>query len=158
MATTVEVVRGRVEGDLAERIMAFWSEHGALAGDAARERLRQLVCVVRDGDGGIVGVNSVFEERIDLIGARFWVYRRFVAGELPEGMEGELLATTFDALERERADDPNGPAGLCVLLADAEQMRRHPEAVWPDSEMLYAGYLPDGRQVRIRYFDRAMVS
>src|SRR4029079_7561569 len=31
-------------------------------------------------------------------------------------------------------------------------MDASPEAIWPDTELMFAGYLDDGRQVRIRYF------
>lgn len=155
----IQVVRGAAtEEPLAGRVLDFWARHGALTGQVARDRLRDLVCIIVDDDDEILGVNSVFEQHVSLIGGRFWLYRRFVAGSLPEGMDGELLARTFDVLEAERSTMDSGPAGLCVLVADREAMRRRPEAVWPDSELFYAGYLPDGQQVRIRYFAEAQVA
>ncbi len=36
-------------------------------------------------------------------------------------------------------------------------MEQRPEAIWEDPEMVYAGYLPDGTQVRIGYFPGATV-
>ena len=51
----------------------------------------------------------------------------------------------------------SGPVGLCLLISDPEVMRRRPEAVWPGVGMMYAGYLEDGRQVRIGYFEGARI-
>ena len=66
-----------------------------------------------------------------------------------------MVDAAFDALAANRGEDE--PIGLCLLVADRETMQRHPEAVWPDTQMLCAGHLPDGRQVRIRYFDGATI-
>ena len=81
----IEVVRGRIDDDLAAELISFWTAAGVLDEAAARERLDQVVCVLRDGDGGIAGVNSVFDQRVELIGGRrFWIYRSYL---LPEASE-----------------------------------------------------------------------
>jgi hypothetical protein len=36
-------------------------------------------------------------------------------------------------------------------------MARHPEAIWPETELVFAGYFPDFRQLRLRYFWGATV-
>jgi hypothetical protein len=36
---TIDVVRGGLSEDRADRILGFWSEHGALVGEEARQRL-----------------------------------------------------------------------------------------------------------------------
>jgi len=36
-------------------------------------------------------------------------------------------------------------------------MEDRPEAVWEDTEMMFAGYLDDGTQVRVRYFEDAQI-
>lgn len=71
-----------------------------------------------------------------------------------EGLEfqrTDLIRATFDALDAEHQTDSDEPVGLCVLLDD-EQRRFRPQAEWRDPRMIYAGYLRDGRQVRIAYF------
>jgi hypothetical protein len=72
----IETVRGGPRGDLADRILDFWSAHGALDADAGRERLDQVVCALLDESGQVTGVNSVYAEDLPLISNnRFWVYR-----------------------------------------------------------------------------------
>jgi hypothetical protein len=68
----------------------------------------------------------------------------------------DLVAASFGALEAEFDGAPGAPLGLCVLLAEPERSAR-PQAEWNDPRMIYAGYLADGRQVRIAYFEGARV-
>ena len=153
----VDIVRGRLSDERAADVLAFWSRHGALEGDAARQRLPEVLAVL-DRDGEVVGVSSVFDAAVPLIGnRRFWMYRRFLAEGLPGEAEAELLLAAYEALDAEFGGGEGEPIGLCLLLDDPEVMRRHPEAVWPDTGFVYAGYQPDGRQVRLRYFDGARV-
>ena len=86
-------------------------------------------------------------------GRRFWVFRSFV---LPQAVDAraKLISATFAALNDECDPSRGGPVGLCVLVRPEEAARR-PEAVWEEPRMLYAGYEPDNRQVRIGYFEGA---
>jgi hypothetical protein len=153
---TIEVVRGRLTDHRAAQLLAFWTGAGLLDEPAARDRLRDAVCVLLDEAGEVAGVNSVFRADVALVGSRpFWLYRSMLrAGAEPAGPE--LIRTAFRALDVEFDPDAGGPIGLCLLL-DAAQARERPEAEWTDPRMLYAGYLADGRQVRVAYFTGARV-
>ena len=154
---TIDTVRGDLSDETAGEILAFWEKQGALTGEAAKQRLREVVCVLRGEDGRIAGVNSVFAEKVPLVGSRtFWVYRSLldpVAGE----HWIDLVRGAFNALEEKFDPEAGGPVGLCVLLSDPAEMKRRPEAEWADPHLLYAGYMPDGRQVRIGYFRGARI-
>ncbi len=101
-----------------------------------------------------------------LIGERrFWLY----SGEPPPGHpEGdEEFNRTFAELDARYQEDRSGSIGLCVQVSDAELMRRRPEAVWPETDLLYAGTqrgpislaadAPSVTQLRVRYFYDATV-
>ena len=153
----IDVVRGRT-GDVADELLDFWAGQGVLAGDAARARLPEIVCVVRNDDEAIVGSSSAYDARLPLIGnRRLWVFRRLLDPGVPAAVEPALINATFDALDEERRQAPHAPAGLCVLVTDRAVMRQLPEAVWPATKLLYAGYLPDGSQVRLRWFEEASI-
>jgi len=153
---TIETVRGNLSDGTAQEVLAFWEEKGALTGDAARERLRELVCVLR-GDDGIVGVNSVYAEKVPLVGNRpFWVYRSLLDATAAERWI-DMVRAAFEALSAKFDPEAGGPVGICVLIDDRDLMRRHPEAEWADPRLLYAGYTRDGRQVRIGYFPGARI-
>jgi hypothetical protein len=152
-STTIDVVRGRLEPATADELLAFWAAHGALSGEEARQRLGEVVCVLRRPDG-IAGVSSAHMADVALIGGRrFWVYRNLLPGDAAEYAQA-MISATFDALERDCDLRAGTPVGLCLLLTEAERMR-HPEADWYQPPIVYAGYLKDGRQVRVGYFDLA---
>ena len=87
------------------------------------------------------------EETIPLVGRRFWVY-----GSQAEGFDGRDFNAIFEDLKREFEPGGGGPIGVAGLVEDREVMERRPEAIWPESELIFAGYTPEGHQVRIRYF------
>jgi len=154
---TIETVRGRLGDQTAGDLLRFWAVNGALEADQARARLPEVVCVLRDGAGRVVGVNSVFADEVErLAGRRFWVYRSFLVPEAREAAPA-MIAHAFAALDDEFEPGGDGPIGLCVPLADRADMEARPEAEWSDPRMLYAGYDVDGAQVRIGYFAGATV-
>jgi hypothetical protein len=105
----------------------------------------------------VPGGGQFVEERpLPLIGGRhFWVYDADASPDSPDG--DALFNATFDQLEARYQSDRSGPIGLCVPVSDPELMRRLPEAVWPETELMYAGTSEDGVQLRIRYFDEAAI-
>ena len=95
-------------------------------------------------------------QAVPLIGGRrFWVY----SGDPPPGQSrgDEVFNASFDQLDTRYQADRSGPIGVCVPVSDPEAMRRRREAVWPGTELMYAGTQEDGTQLRIRYFYDATV-
>jgi hypothetical protein len=110
------------------------------------------VCVLRDGS-----VSRVFSAPLELVaGLRFWVYAADLAPTAPPESAIALLRATFAALEGDFTPPSGGPLGLCVL-STPEALRADPAAQWDDPPLLHAGFLPDGRQVRIGYFAGARI-
>jgi hypothetical protein len=148
---TIEVVRGGLSEERAADALGYLSRELALEGDPARRRLAELVCLALDG-GEIVGAASVHPEEVPLVGGRpFWIYRSVLGADSSEEWES-LFNATFDVLGDEFERRGVGPVGLCVIVADRGEMERRREAVWPGTDLMFAGYLDDDRQVRIRYF------
>lgn len=138
-------------GRLRDEVLEYWRTAAGFSGPDAEHRLDEVVCVVREA-GRVVGVSSVFAAEIELVaGWRFWVFRCLLADGVQERL-AELITATFKALDARHVTDRGEPVGLCVLLDPAQRRHVPPEVEWSDPRMIYAGYLPDGRQVRIAYF------
>ena len=150
----IEVVRDALDDQRSEQILRFWVDRGGLTEQVARERLPGIVCLARDESGEIAGVNSVNEAMPRPPARPMWVYRSLLAEDSAE-LWTELFTTAFDALDSEFEPSRGGPLGFCVLL-DSSQMRDRPEAIWPEEDLIFAGYMPDGRQVRVRWFWNAV--
>jgi hypothetical protein len=148
----IQVVRNNLSAELAERILAFWERTTGLSGEDARKRLGQVVCVLLDADGAIAGANSVYEDTVDLLGGRrFKVYRSYLVPEAMDDWEA-MLGVAFDELDRDYDPQGSGPGGMCVPIGDPAEIAKRPDALWPMTMMTYAGRLPDGTHLRVRYF------
>ena len=142
--------------ELAAELLGFWTRERALDESAARSRLSEVVCVGRDRTGEIAGVNSVYPHRVNLIGDQpFWMYRSLLLPPVARA-DTEMINAAFAALEAEFEPASGGPIGLCLVVDPAETGRR-PGTIWPDTQLMLAACLEDGRQVRIRYFDGAVI-
>jgi hypothetical protein len=109
---------------------------------------------------------KVEERALPLIGGRrFWVY--FAESPPGEPMGDGLFNAAFAELDARYQEDRSGPLGLCVPVSDPELMRRRPEAVWAETELMYAGTQQEAAslaeassastQLRIRYFYDATI-
>jgi hypothetical protein len=150
-------VRGRLEAATGERLVEFWTSRGALDETVARERLGQVVCVLYDGDGEVAGVNSVYAAKAPLVARPFWIYRRFLRPGVGHDDELALLGATYDELAPGFTGAAGEPVGLCLQVTERALMEARPEAIWPDLDFTFAGYSAKGAQIRIRYFDGAMI-
>ena len=113
-----------------------------------------MACLLRR-DGVVVGSSSAYAANVELIGGRrFWTYRNLL-DDLD--LQPAMIRATFDALQAEFNGSPGQPLGLC-FLAGPEERRLRPEAEWSHPRMVYAGYVADGRQARIAYFEGALIA
>jgi hypothetical protein len=153
----VDIVRGNVDGDVAERVLRLWSTHGVVDGSAAADRLPILFALLWDGPL-LVGTCSVVDTPIEMIGSvRFWLLRGFVADDAGDGGFDVIVDGAWCALDAEHVPGGDGPVGLCLAVDDIKTVRRRREPVWPGSGLRFAGYFADGRQCRVRYFTGAEV-
>jgi hypothetical protein len=153
----IVTTRGGLDDRRRRQILDLWSHHGVLGGDAAQERLTQVVAVLVDEYDSVVGVNSVYAEQVRSIGGRrFWVYRRYLEPGASDEDELAMLGAAYDALAAEHEAEPSGTIGVCAAVRGDGLLVRHPETEWPN-HFLYAGYLPDGSQLRVRYFEGASI-
>ncbi len=149
-------MRGRLDRQRADDLLRFWLDRGALSGLEARRRLPEVVCLMRL-DGSLVGSSSAYPANVALVGGRrFWVYRQLL-DEVVAAQGPAMIRATFNALAAEFDGADGSPVGLCVL-ARPDLLRRRPEAEWTDPRMVYAGYLPEGLQLRIAYFEGALIA
>src|SRR3954469_25022299 len=154
---SVEVVRGRLSQERADALVRFWTAEGVLDEAAARERLGEVVCVLIGPDGDIAGVNSVYASRLALVGGReFWIYRSYLRRGAEDGWR-PLARQAMLALQADFDPAAEGPIGICYLIENRADMESNPSAQWLFPVSVYAGYLDDGRQVRIQYFSWARI-
>jgi hypothetical protein len=149
-STKIVPARGGLEDSRAEEVLGLFRRLAGLNEETARLWLSEVVCLAIEGER-IVGVSTAHPASIALIGGRpFWLYRSVLAPAVQDRRD-EMFNCAFDVLAGEFASKP-AYLGLCALIEDPAQVGGGPEVVWPETELMFAGYLEDGRQVRLRYF------
>ena len=92
---------------LSGQVLDIWRRNGGPAGEEARGRLAQLVFVVRNEGGDIVGISTAFRAHVKQLRNYFFALRLMLipAYRIP-GLTSRLLVSTRDFLESIHEDDP----------------------------------------------------
>src|SRR3954451_4640594 len=156
-SATIETARSRLDDARVGEILEFLAREAELNEDAAGQWISELACVAAE-DGRVVGVSSAHPVSPQLIGGRrFWFYRSVLAPHSDERWDA-MFNSTFEVLSGEFEETEDARIGLCVLVDDPAEIKRRPAALWPETELMFAGYLDDDRQVRVRYFWGAAIA
>lgn len=135
--------------------IAFWRRLGILPPDVApEERARELVAAAYK-DGRVVAVSTATLGRLEQVRARLAMLRGAVDPDHRRSRLGfALLLYTRELIERWSMDNPaERVAGLGAIIESPDLVARQKEPFWPMSRFGVVGYTPDGRQVRVSWFE-----
>jgi GNAT superfamily N-acetyltransferase len=138
-----------------EDAVAFWRRLDILPPDVAPEqRARELVAVAYK-NGRIVGVTTAALGRLEIVRARLAMLRGAVDPDHRRGRVGSaLLIYTRELIERWSMDHPDERvAGLGAIIESPDLIARQKEPFWPMTRFGIVGYMPDGRQIRVSWFE-----
>lgn len=157
----IDRVRGRLDESTAASLRAFWQAQDVLGGDQAEARLPRVLTRLVDAEGRTVGSSSATPARIPAIANQwFQVYRCLIATgfDSPEQWMA-MLENGWDILDEasERETQPHC-IGMLVAVADPAISHAWPEAIWPRTRFLHAGFSRNGAAMRLRYFDDARIA
>ena len=145
---------------LTRELVAFWREHNAIPDEAAAEqRAAQAVCLVRDESGALCGVGTALLKIIPRLRQPTYYYRQFFAKAL-RGQHQELpfFQRCKQVLQQYNAGLKR-PESLGILLEieNPKIAAAYKRAVEPGFEAVFIGYSPRGLQLRVSYFDDAIL-
>lgn len=145
--------------DIMRQVVEVWRKHGGPREEAAAERLKQLVFVVKTGEGEVVGMTTAFKAYIKQLRNYFYAVRMLVVREYRDpALAPALMVATRDFLESiHRDDQPNPAIGLIALVENERLSRKRNEAIWPASKMVYIGNSGEGHPIRVYYFPGAHI-
>jgi hypothetical protein len=135
--------------------VAFWERLKILpAGVDPVARAKELVAGCYK-DGRLIAVQTAKLEVLDFVRARFAVIRSAVD---PKARRSHAAATLAyfcrELLDRWSLDNPaERLAGTAAYLESRELGELQKEPYWPATRLMLARFLPDGRQVRLGWFD-----
>ena len=141
----------QIEADAVE----FWNRLGILpAGVTPEQRAKELIAVAYQ-DGRIVGVHTATIERVEQVRARLAMLRSAVDPDHRRTRVSMALTLYSRALlEGWSRDNPHERLGGMGAILESQQLaERGKEPVWPQTRFILAGFLRDGRQFRISWFE-----
>lgn len=162
MDVSFESVWQGKDSSQAAEAKAFWEAHGLLPPQLREQRALELVALARDGDT-VVGVSTANIDYQPPLRGRFAMFRCAVAPEAPrEALSLQLAAETFRILHDWSVENPGEHVlGIMTVLEGGEfgDIARRP--IWSDSDeglqLNLVGYMPDGQQIRVAWFEHARV-
>lgn len=145
---------------LTRELVAFWREHNAIPDEAAAEqRAAQAVCLVRDESGTLCGVGTALLKIIPRLRQPTYYYRQFFAKSL-RGQHQELpfFQRCKQVLQQYNAGLQR-PESLGILLEieNPKIAAAYKRAVEPGFDAVFIGYSPRGLQLRVSYFEGAVL-
>ena len=154
-----ENVWGKDADALRDPVLAIWRRNGGPTGDDTSERLRQLVFVLKNADGEVVGMSTAFKAHIKRLRNYFYVIRlMLVPGYRIPGLTSRLLVSTRDFLESiHEQESTNRAIGIITLVENQRIREKRNEAIWPASGMVYIGNSGAGHPIRVYYFRGARI-
>ena len=151
-------VYNNVDATLAEQLIQFWLDEGALSDrEHCMSRLPQVAAVCRDGDA-IAAVASIFPGKIEHLGAQLNVLRVFVGKRHRQRhLALGMVNTVFEGLNqsfKERRQLPQYP-GMVFSIQNTAVGGWIDNADAPRTGFCLAGFDAAGNQLRLRWFDGA---
>lgn len=150
----------QVTPQLVEELTAFWLEHKAIAdAEQAAARARQAVLVARDADGALCGVATAVVRVLPRLRQPLYYYRQFFAPKL----RGRYQVLTFfrrakAVLQAYNASLPRAESlGILLEIESPRLAGQFRRAHMPHTGATFIGYSPRGLQLRVAYFDDAML-
>jgi hypothetical protein len=149
----------QVTPELRSELVAFWTRNQAF-GDAERSgRADQAVCVGRDQQGEICCVGTAFVVVLPRLQQPMYYHRQFFA----ESERGQKQTVPFfnrcrEVLEAYNASLP-APESIGVLVElESDLLATHyNRAHIPQANSTFIGYSPRGLQLRVSYFEGAVL-
>lgn len=147
-------------GELKREVLIMWRQYNPRIEEAqADERINQVVYIIKNELGQVVGVSTAFKVYVNQFRNYFYSIRLLI---LPT-FRSQKLATTLLVKSRDflesihQEDEPNPAIGLITLVENELLKQNKREAIWPASKMIYAGNSSKGHHIRLYYFKGAII-
>ena len=149
--------------EVKKEIEELWKSEGGLINEQRiKERLNQVVFIIRDSESALLaGVSTAEKRMVEALNNNYFYEFRCLISEKYRiaGLDVKLSMMTFEFLESISVEDENKPIGIFSVLEN-EKLKQEPvwrRAVWPEIEMYFVGYTSSGNPIRVHYFKGARI-
>lgn len=160
MSIAITPVWQQVTPELQAELVAFWRANKAIGDEAmAATRAAQAVCVARGEDGTLAGVGTAVVKVLPRLRQPMYYYRQYFARslrgrhqELPFYRRAKAILQDWNA-----AREVPESLGILLEVENAKIAAAYRQAHEPGFDATFIGYSPRGLQLRVSYFDGALL-
>ncbi len=147
----------RDEPEITRDSIAFWERLGILPPDVTPEDRARELAAAAYRDGRLVGVTTATISPYPPLRARFAFLRTAVDADERRRLTSTALSVfTREVIEQWSAEHPEERVFGLAAIIESEQLRqRRRDPIWENTRLNLAGFLGDGRQVRVAWFAHA---
>jgi hypothetical protein len=143
----------------AEQLILFWQRLNTLPSEEVTMQPANNIVFVAKKENEVIGVATVRNMRVKLLNNNyFYEFRTFI---LPEcrtpDLDAHLAIRTKEYFEKNPQVSDFPCIGLIAIVEDEEIRQKRNCAVWPDFDMVFAGYTIKGDHIRVSYFKNARI-
>ena len=147
-------IHSAVSPELGAEVVAIWTQFGGLDAAEAQRRLSELVMIVKNKSGKVIGISTAAKTHLQQIQNHVYAYRCFILPEFrAPALDTQMIIRSKALLaEASLVGTEKRSVGIVVVVQN-ELLKNHwRQAVWPGADMMYIGDTPQGHHIRIGYF------
>lgn len=154
-----ECIWNKEDSAYIDRVKAMWQRYEAIEGEGMIEkRSKQIVFVIKNQSDEVCGVSTARPVQAKFLnGHFFYEFRCFIAPPFRAPGLDTLLAVKTKSFLSGLEESGTKFKGMLMIVENKELKNQRTKAIWPESEMVFAGYTPTGHHIRIGYFKGARI-
>ncbi len=141
------------------QVREMWQKYGALEGeDIVQKRSKEIVYIIKNEAGNVGGVSTARPVQAKFLNDRFFYeFRCFIAPPFRAPGLDTLLAVKTKSFLEELEGSNSKFKGMLMIIENEMLKKQRTKAIWPSSEMVFAGYTSKGHHIRVGYFKGARI-
>jgi hypothetical protein len=154
-----ECIWNRESADDILKVKALWREYRAIEDESLVEkRTKEIVYVVKNETGDVGGVSTARQVQVRFLNNHFFYeFRCFIAPPFRSAGLDTALAVKTKSFLQELEGSGTKFKGMLMIIENEMLKKQRTKAVWPSSEMVFAGYSGKGHHLRVGYFKGARI-
>lgn len=152
-------IEGTVSAEIASEVVKIWTEFAGLDQVESQRRLAELVMVVRENTGKVIGISTAVKTYVQQLQNYVYVYRCFILPEFrAPALDTQMIVQSKKHLHQiSKSEKDKKCVGIMVIVQNETLKRNWRQAVWRGADMMYMGDTPKGDHMRIGYFKGARI-
>jgi hypothetical protein len=142
-----------------EQAIALWKRFNTFSSQEVTHQRASEIAFVAKKNNEIIGVTTVRPLKVKLLNDNyFYEFRIFISPDhrMP-GLDVVMTVKTKQFFEENPSASEHPCIGLVVGVTNEKIRQNWNWAVWPDVDMVFVGYAPNGDHIRVSYFKGARI-